>query len=169
MREVVRFSIILLLICLVSAGLLALIFDITEPRIIQQRQAEERRAIQEVLPQAPAVIEKVEAEGLTFYKAKDAEDRLIAYVFIASAYGYSSDIRTVVSLDPQGNIIEAQILEQKETPGIGSRVEEEEFLQQFKNKNFNQHFDTISGATISSSAVIESIRQTALEVLEYEK
>ena len=169
MKEIARFSIVLLLVCSVSAAFLAFIFDVAEPRIIQQRQAEERRAIQEVLPQAPAVIEKVEAEGLTFYKAKDAEDRLIAYVFIASAYGYSSDIRTVVSLDPQGNIIEAQILEQKETPGIGSRVEEEEFLQQFKNKNFNQHFDTISGATISSSAVIESIRQTALEVLEYEK
>ncbi|MFC1658915.1 FMN-binding protein [Candidatus Omnitrophota bacterium] len=169
MKEITRFSIVLFLICSVSAGLLAFIFDVAEPRIIQQRQEEEQRAIEEVLPLVPAQIEKVEEEGLTFYKAKDAEGSLIAYVFIASVYGYSSDISTVVSLDPQGRIIQVGILEQRETPGIGSRIEEEEFLQQFKKKNVNQQFDTVTGATISSGAVIESIRQRALEVLEHEQ
>lgn len=169
MREITRFSIVLFLICLVSGGFLALIFDIAEPRIIQQRQLEEKRAIEEVLPQVPEVIEKVQEEDLVFYKAKDAEGNLIAFVFITRAYGYSSDIRAVVSLSPQGNIIEVGILEHTETPGIGSRILEDEFLSQFKDKHINEEFDTITGATISSSAVIDSIKEKALEVLEYEQ
>jgi electron transport complex protein RnfG len=167
MKEIVRFGIILFLICLVSGGFLALIFDIAEPRIIQQRELEEKKAIQEVLPQAPQVIEKNEEGTLTFYQAKDAAGNLIAYVFIASVYGYSSDIRVVVSLSPQGNIIQARILEHRETPGIGSRITEDEFLNQFRNRHLSEQFDTITGATISSSAVIDAIKEKALEVLEY--
>jgi len=168
MREIAKFSIILFLICIVSGGLLALIFDVTGPRIIQQRQLEEKRAVEEVLPESPEVIEKIEEGDLILYKAKDADGDLIAYVFIADAYGYSSDIRTVVSLSPQGNIIEVMILEHKETPGIGSRIVEDEFLSQFKDKDINAQFDTISGATISSSAVIDSIKEKAREVLRHE-
>ncbi len=169
MRDITRFSIVLVSICLVSAGLLALIFDIAEPRIIQQRQLEEKKAIEEVLPQAPETIEKLQKEDLVFYKAKDAKGNLIAYVFIAQTYGYSSDIRTVVSLSPKGNIIAVKILQQSETPGIGSRITEDDFLGQFKNKDINEQFDTITGATISSGAVIDSIKEKAQEVLRYER
>ena len=169
MREVIRFSIVLLSICLVSGGFLALIFDLAEPRIIQQRELEEKRAIEEVLPEVPEMIQKIEEGDLVFYKARDAEDNLIAYVFIAESHGYSSDIRAVVSLSPQGNIIEVGILEHKETPGIGSRISEDDFLSQFTDKHISGQFDTITGATISSKAVIDSIKQRALEVLEYEE
>ena len=167
MKEITRYSIVLLVICLISAGMLALIYNIAEPRINQQRKLEEERAIEEVLPQAPDVIEKVEQEGLVFYKAKDAQGQFIAYVFITEAYGYSSNIRTVVSLKPNGKIMAIKVLEHQETPGIGSRITEDEFLNQFKNKNINEQFDAITGATISSGAVIDSIKEKAQEILQY--
>ena len=169
MKDITKFSIVLFSICLVSATLLALIFNITEPRIIQQRQLEEKRAIEEVLPQVPQAIEKIQDQDLVFYKAKDTEGNLIAYVFIAQAYGYCSDIRTVVSLNPEGNIIAIKILEHRETPGIGSGISEDDFLNQFKGKDINEKFDSITGATISSTAVIDSIKAKALEVLEHEQ
>ncbi len=169
MKEIVRLSAVLCLICLVSAFLLALIFDIAEPRIIEQKRLEEQRAIEEVLPQPADTIDKIQEEDLVFYKAKDSQGKLIAYVFIAKAYGYSSDIKTVVSLDSAGNIIKVRILEHAETPGIGSQVTEDKFLNQFKHKDINEQFDTITGATISSKAVIDSIRQKAQEVLSYER
>ena len=167
MKEITRYSIVLLVICLISAGMLALIYNIAEPRINEQRRLEEERAIEEVLPQAPDVIEKVEQEGLVFYKAKDAQGQFIAYVFITEAYGYSSNIRTVVSLKPNGKIMAIKVLEHQETPGIGSRITEDEFLNQFKNKNINEQFDAITGATISSGAVIDSIKEKAQEILQY--
>ena len=169
MKEIAKFSIILFFICSVSAALLALIFDIAEPRIIEQRRLEERRAIEEVLPQVPDDIEKVQEEDLTFYRAWDAQGNLIAYVLIAEGYGYSSNLKIVVGLKPDGNIMAVRILEQGETPGIGSRITEDDFLSQFKNKDVNEQFDTITGATISSTAVIDSIKEKALEVLSHER
>ena len=168
MKEIIRFSLVLLLICALSAGLLAVIFDIAHPRIVRQRQLEERRAIEEVLPVRPAGIEKIQQGQLVFYEAKDDTGRLIAYVFIAQAYGYSSDISAVAALRPAGDIIAVRILQQQETPGIGSRISQEDFLSQFKGKNINAGFDTIAGATISSQAVIEAIKEKALEVLNRE-
>jgi electron transport complex protein RnfG len=166
MRDIARFSLVLFLICVVSAGLLAFIFKITEPRIIEQRRLEEKRAVEKVLPEAPSAIEKIEKEDLVFFKAKDAEGNLFAYVVIAKRRGYSSDIKTVVSIDPEGKIMAVEILEHRETPGIGTRIEEEEFLNQFKNKKISGQFDTITGATISSRAVIESINEKVQEVLK---
>ena len=166
MKEMVRFSIVLFSICLVFAALLALIFDIAEPRIIEQRRLEEKEAIEEVLPQAPEAIEKIEKEDLVFYEAKDGKGNIIAYVFIAPARGYSGDIKTVVSLKPEGDIIAVKVIEQHETPGIGSRISDDDFLNQFKNKDINAQFDTITGATISSTAVIKSIKNKAQGVLE---
>jgi electron transport complex protein RnfG len=167
MKDITRFSIVLFSICIISALLLACIFDIAEPRIQEQRRLEEKKAIQGVLPALPDTIEKVEDQDLVFYKAKDTQGNLIAYVFIAEGYGYSSDIRTVVSLTPEGNIVEAKILEQLETPGIGSQITEEDFLSQFKDKRFDAEFDTITGATISSTAVIDSIKEAAERILKY--
>jgi electron transport complex protein RnfG len=169
MKEMAKFSIVLFSICFVSAALLALIFDIAEPRITEQRRLEEKRAIEEVLPEAPEVTEKIEDGDLIFYKAGDAQGNLIAYVFITQVYGYSSDIRTVVSLSSSGNIIAVKVLEQRETPGIGSRITEDDFLNQFKNKNINEQFDTITGATISSEAIINSIKEKAQELLKHEQ
>ena len=169
MKDITRFSIVLFLICMISALLLAFIFDIAEPRIQEQRRLEEKKAIQGVLPLVPDTIEKIQEQDLVFYKAKDAQGNLIAYVFIVEGYGYSSDIKTVVSLTPEGNIIKAKILEQLETPGIGSQIIGEDFLGQFKDKHFDDDFDTITGATISSTAVIDSIKEKALEVLNHER
>ena len=166
MKEIARFSTVLFLICLISAGMLSLINSIAEPRIMEQRKLEESRAIKEVLPQEAGSIEKVEKDDLVFYKAKDSEGNLIAYVFIASDYGYSSQIKTVVSLSPAGEIIDVSILEQRETPGVGSGILEEDFLSQFRGRNINRQFDTITGATISSAAVIDSIKAMGLEVLK---
>jgi len=166
MKDITRYSIVLFSICLVSAGMLSLIYNIAEPRIVEQRKLQEEKAIKEVLPQEPVEIEKIEEEDLVFYKAKDIKGNLIAYVFICEARGYASDIRTVISLKPQGSIIAVKVLEQRETPGVGTRITEDEFLNQFKNKNVNGQFDTITGATISSTAVINSIKEKAQKVLK---
>lgn len=169
MKDITRFSMTLLLICVVSAGMLALIHSIAEPRIIEQQRLIEEEAIKEVLPQKPNEIEKIEEEDLVFFKAKDAKGDLMAYVFIAQGRGYSSDIKIVVSLDSKGNIIAIKVLEQAETPGVGTRVTGDEFLNQFKDKHINEQFDTITGATISSTAVINSIKDNALRILDYGK
>lgn len=166
MKDLVKYSLVLFLVCVISAAFLALVFRIAQPRIIEQRILEERRAVERVLPRIPEAIEKIERDTLVYYAAKDEAGRLIAYVLIAQAWGYSSDIRSVFSITPEGEIISVHILEHQETPGIGARIEEDEFLAQFKSRQFHEEFDAITAATISSRAVIESIKKQAEEFLK---
>ncbi len=70
-----------------------------------------------------------------------------------------------------------RVIEQKETPGIGSRITDEEFYEKFDNLNCatgvqlakikikNNEFDAISGATESCKAM-ENIINKALEILK---
>ena len=48
-------------------------------------------------------------------------------------------------------------MEHLETPGLGARIEEEEFLDQFIGKP--EKIDAITGATISSTAVIDTVEE----------
>ena len=48
-----------------------------------------------------------------------------------------------------------------ETSGFGSKVAEEPFISSVKGTNIGDSVDTISGATISSSAVVDGINQAA--------
>ena len=167
MKDNLRFGFTLFIICVAAASLLSLVYAVTEPKITQQREKKEQSAIKQVLPEAEEIKEKVEKE-FTYYQAKDARGEHIGYIFITQEKGYSSDIKIAVSMDTKGEIISVEILEQKETPGIGSRITEGPFLNKFKNKNALSlsDADTISGATISSSAVIKAIKEAADKILK---
>jgi len=57
------------------------------------------------------------------------------------------------------------VLKQKETPGLGSAITKMSFLQQFIGKSLKdrlapkEDIDTITGATISTRAVCDGIKQ----------
>lgn len=129
---------------------------------------------------------------------KDENYRPSGYVFIAKKYGYSSVIETMVGIKRDGSITGVRILNQNETPGLGAKIVEilsdktlksalkglfsgkkepeknilPYFTEQFKGVNVKNidisKTDAITGATISSRAVVESIRKKGLEILNAE-
>jgi electron transport complex protein RnfG len=137
---------------------------LTSSRIIAQAQAEEEAGLKEVVPQGAHFEAVKSGEKTLYYKAHDKEGRLIGVAFKALAKGYSSDIETLVGMLPDGTILAIKILNQNETPGLGSRVAEPEFRAQFKNKKDVSTIQAITGATISSRAVIDSVQKKAEEV-----
>ena len=126
---------------------------------------------------------------------KDENYRPSGYVFIAKKYGYSSVIETMVGIKRDGSITGVRILNQNETPGLGAKIVEilsdktlksalkglfsgkrepeknilPYFTEQFKGVNVKNidisNIDAITGATISSKAVVESIKEKAQEIL----
>jgi len=118
---------------------------------------------------------------------KDENYRPSGYVFIAKKYGYLSVIETMVGIKRDGSITGVRILNQNETPGLGAKIVEilsdktlksalkglfsgkkepeknilPYFTEQFKGVNVKNidisNTDAITGATISSKAVVESI------------
>ncbi len=107
---------------------------------------------------------------------------VVGYAFKAFGSGYSSIIETMVSVDTSGTIKKIRIISQKETPGLGARCVEDQPVnpkkkqwttQQFVGKTVDQlkvdkdggPIVSITGATITSRAITNSIREKLSELL----
>ena len=190
-NDYLRYALILTVICLAAAGLLSVVHRVTQPRINAQRLAEEQRSLKDVFPDAAAFEPVREGEEILYYNALDRQKRVVGYAFKAVRRGYSSDIVTMAGMTPDGRIVRIKILSQNETPGLGARIAEviqkETFwdvvLRRVKVLSqprpwFQERFDgqdaaalsgtvdAITGATISSSAVIASVQERAAEILQ---
>lgn len=166
MKEMVRYGLILSVICIVASGLLAAVNSLTKARIVAQAQENEEDSLREIIPAGENFLPVKKGEEIIYYKVNDKEGKFIGVAFKAYGDGYSSDIVTLVGMTPEGAITAIKVLEQNETPGLGTRVAEPAFSSQFSNKgikNLNQ-IQAISGATISSTAVIDSVREKAREI-----
>lgn len=168
MKEMLRYGFILALICIVASGLLAGVNYLTKPRIIAQAQAEEQNSLKEVLPEAVRFESVKSAQDILYYKAYNKEDKLLGIAFKASTKGYSSIIETMVGMTKDGTINAIKVLSQNETPGLGAGITEVSFTGQFANKNIQDlsGVQAITGATISSKAVIDSVKNKAGEIRE---
>ncbi|PIP19035.1 MAG: hypothetical protein COX41_05105 [Candidatus Omnitrophica bacterium CG23_combo_of_CG06-09_8_20_14_all_41_10] len=164
MREMFRFGFILGIICIVAGGLLAGVNSLTKPRIFAQAQAEERLGLKEVLPDADRFEAVEEKEEIIYYKGHNKDGKFIGAAFKAVGKGYSSTIETLVGMLKDGTIVAIKVLSQNETPGLGARVAEPEFTAQFNNIRDLSKVQAITGATISSRAVIELVKKRAEEI-----
>ena len=166
MKELIRYGLILALICSVAAGLLAGMNSLTKSRIIAQAQAEEEASLREVIPEGVYFEAVKSGSDIIYYKAYAQERKLIGFAFKASGKGYSSTIETMVGMKNDGTITTIKILSQNETPGLGAQVTKPSFSKQFNHKNLQglSEVQAITGATISSKAVIDSVKKKAEEV-----
>ncbi len=182
-----KYGIILGLICLIATGLLASVNFLTKPRIIAEAQKEIEASLKEVLPEAKN-FEPVKFQNETiYYKGLAENNAFIGVAFIARGKGYSSLIETMVGMKPDGTIIAIKVLNQNETPGLGSRICEIKdnttifdilkgkkqnaslkpwFQEQFSGKKISQidNINAITGATISSRAIINVVKNKAVEI-----
>ncbi|MFH1202152.1 MAG: RnfABCDGE type electron transport complex subunit G [Candidatus Omnitrophota bacterium] len=158
---------ILFIICLVSSLILGLTYNLVHKRIELQAREEEGQALLVVLPQAKEFA-KDQLKDFTYYKGT-SDSQLIGYVLRLEAIGYAGPIQMLVGMDKTGLIQGVEILSQQETPGLGSRITEIKpgqncpwFLEQFKGKDKTkldlENIQAITGATISSKAVVETVR-----------
>ena len=164
MKEIIRYGFILSLICIVASGLLAGAYSLTTAKIIAQALAEEEAGLKQVIPQAVRFEPVKSGSGIAYYKAYNKDGVALGVAFKTSAKGYSSPIDTIVGMAGDGTITTIKILNQNETPGVGARVTEKSFTSRFANKNDISGVQAISGATISSKAVIESVKRKADEI-----
>jgi len=178
MKEIIKFTLPLVIICIISAIALACTFAIARP-IIESNQLEEiRQSLEKVMPYADSfeqIGENLELDGViieTVFKARQS-GKTIGLAAIVATPGYQDMIKFMIGFEIQKaagivsfRISDIKILELLETPGVGSRVGEEDFLAQFRSRNPGQDFDTITGATISSSAMIHAVKEASLKLME---
>jgi len=165
MNENKKYILVLFLICFLAGVMLSFVYNLTQARIEERKKEAFDTAIHEFFPQAKK-IKELKKEDFNYYQANDEEGSILGYIFICEAKGYSSTIKAIVATEPDGKIKEIKILEQNETPGIGTRITEDEFLNRFKGKKKEDSIDTISGATVSSRSLIKAIKENLNKIFQ---
>ncbi len=160
MNASLKSMIVLLSICLVIAVAMAAINEITAPKIAAAAEAAEQEALRAVLPEADG-FEPVEGEYPESVSAVWRASNRCGYAVMLSAKGYDSSkpMSIAVGFDEEGTLLSCSVVSASgETTGIGTKVTESSFLEQFVGKDETlSDVDAISGATISSSAFIHAV------------
>ena len=147
---------VLVIICMVMSGLLALTNGATAPIIAAAEAKANEEARLEVLSAADT-FEKVEADGLPdavreVYKAANGAG--YTFSLTTTGYGGKNTLKMTVGIDGEGKLTGVKVLSHKETPGLGSKITaDENFYGQFPGLDAAgaAAADTISGATFSSN------------------
>jgi len=173
----------LTVITLVAGLSLGYVFQWTKEPIAKAQMEKQLRAIQAVIQgyDNNPVTEKYKVatpdgqDSLEFFPAKVNGEMIGIAVRTKSSKGYSGDIWLMVGFNMKGDIQQVVVIEHKETPGLGSKMSDIKFLNQFYGKNPSQmkmkvkkdggEVDAITGATISSRAFSEAV-QLAYETFQ---
>ena len=167
MTSTKQMVITLFAVALVCSIVLSFVYSFTAPRIENTQKELILASLREVITAA----EFVEVIPETLWHAQDSAGNLIGMVFRVFPQGYAAPIPITVGLDRDGKITGVRIATagegMKETPGLGAKILEPDFKDQFLAKEASQvlltqdggEIDGITAATISSRAVCSGIKQ----------
>lgn len=178
MQKMLKLIAPVVVICFASGLLLATVNRVTAPSIANANEKRKVGALNIVLPahdNTPLVDTldtTFEEQSWTFHIARQNQALVGAAVESSVDSGYAGKIIIMVGIKADGSVNAISILEQKETPGLGAKIEEPTFKDQFQSRSLKNtvwkvkkdggDIDQITAATISSKAVTEAVHR-ALE------
>lgn len=186
-----RYGALLGLVALLCTAVSTGIFFLTKDKIDEAMAAQQRELLLQVIPQAyfdnnlveSAVIpqnENLLGIQKIYFAKKDGKISAYAYETTAPD-GYSGNIRLLVGLTPQGEVLGVRVIEHHETPGLGDKIELRisNWILSFSNQPINENnlnewavkkdggkFDQFSGATITPRAIVNQTKRSALVMLK---
>ena len=183
MRAIALRMIVTLTVVAILAGLaLARSYQYAHPLIEANKLKELKEAIFVVLPGAERY-DEIQVGKTTVYRGMDVAGSLIGYAFIASGGGFQGKLKIMIGIGSELIALTGiRVLESLETPGLGAKITEAPFESQFsgleisppvqyvKNRRPDEpkapnEIDAITGATISSKAVVHIINTAASAVV----
>ena len=163
-KDFVLPPLVLTVIAGVTTAALVLTEGVTTPIIEEQQAAAADAARVAVLPEADSftqcTVEEMPEGGIDAYQA----DNGAGYVITAAAKGNGGQLRVMVGIGSDGLITGTEVLVNNETQGLGSRVSEHDFMDQYIGKDSTlEGVQAISGTTISSNAFSNAVK-TAYQI-----
>ncbi|MBN1445719.1 MAG: RnfABCDGE type electron transport complex subunit G [Candidatus Omnitrophica bacterium] len=178
-KEIITGIIVLLIISMTSGCLLSWVYGATKPRIDEQKKIEAARINREIFPEGAKFSDTITENGMTYVEVYSADGGLAGRVFDVTSAGYGGPVAVKIGIDGELRIKGVRILSHTETPGLGSKISDIGFLDQFKDKFGNTlclkkdsaegTVDAITGATISSRAVADGIKKLQEKLSRAEK
>jgi len=173
----------LVLISAFAALLLGLTYIPTSAQLEENIIAAQKEILSGLMPDAQN-FEPVEgaenAEGereILYYRAVDDSGNIMGYAFFQEQRGSQGQIIVAGAVDSSfSNVLGMDVLSHEETPGLGARITTQEFQSQFRDIPVSQlalsssggSIDALTGATISSRAVVNALDTKIGEIEEAE-
>lgn len=173
----------LLVITFIASASLGGIYELTKEPIAAAKLEKKNNAIRQVIPEfdnipTDDVYKKaVDGDTLYFYPGMKGGEPSGTAVETFSNLGFSGKIKIMVGFLPDGTINDVAVLEHKETPGLGEKMERKksDWSIQFQGKNPESFrlmvkkdggdVDAITASTISSRAFCDAVTR-AYETLK---
>jgi len=188
MKKFIETVSLLLIICVLAAASLTVVYNTTKDKIAEQKRIALLKSLKEVLPAAESYEEVTTTAApvhattsmTTVWRGLSQDKKIVGYAIYTKTRGYSGDIGLIFGVDEENKIAGIKILEQSETPGLGSKIGDKWFLAQFiglsvlnkeeialKRDNVKEgKIDSITAATISSRAVIKAVHQGIEKIIK---
>ena len=170
----------LTVVCVFVGGVLAGVNELTREPIANSKKLKLESAIKEVVPEFDnSPTEEVyfgkvgEGDSLKIYPAKKEGQLIGVAVESNTMKGFSGEIRIIVGLDTDGDVINYAVLQHAETPGLGDKMDPwfktDKNKQSIIGKNLSKgklsvskdggEVDAITAATISSRAFLDAVNR----------
>lgn len=140
----------LVMICLIVTAALAFTYGITAPTIQKNLEALEKKAAAEVLGDTVGVALKTQVKS------------------------YGGKMELMVGISSEGSVTGVKILTHQDTPGLGTQPMESDYLEQYigltalpaSHIDDDEQVDAVTGATISSNAIYNGVKQALSDYTE---
>lgn len=188
-KSMIKDALILFAITLVAGLLLGFVYDVTKEPIAQQKAKAKAEACKNVFAAAETFEPMLNEDGSTAYfmagkdsnvdinevmRALDSAGQLMGYVITVTDHeGYGGDIQFSMGVTLDGTLNGISLLSISETAGLGMKAGDV-LVPQFANKKVesftytksgsmnDSEIDTISGATITTNAIVNGVNSGLL-------
>ena len=155
----------LLLICAIVALVLSFVNTVTREKIAQNETEQKRTAMVELFGSDKieyTELDRIESDGerveAVYHVAEDGST--VGYSVLVLSPGFGGDVQLMVAVTADKTVIGVKIVSMSETPGLGTRVDDADYLSQYAGVTAGlsaSEVDMISGATKSSKAVLNGV------------
>jgi len=185
-----RGALTLIIMAMLAAALLATVDRFTAPHIADNIAAERLKSLRAVLPvdsydNEPHldIITALDPEllgsdkPLPIYRARLGTEPIAAVITTVAPNGFSGYIHLLVAVRFDGEVTGVRVIEHRETPGLGDKIEagKSNWMRGFRGlhltdpltdewvlKRDGGKFDQITGATVTSRAVLQAVHKAVL-------
>jgi len=169
----------LVLISVIMSGALSYVYLKTKGPIEVAEQQKEINAIKQVLPEFDndPNTSKTEQDGVIVYQLTRQNLPVGYAIKTFTEKGFGGHVELMAGFLPDGSINSVTVLTHKETPGLGTKMTDPKFSDQFLGKNPAEFIlkvkkdggqvDAITAATVSSRAYCDALQRayTALKTV----
>ena len=183
-------GLILAVIAAVCTSLVALTYSGTKDRIVANEQAWLEQSLKPALAGVEYDNNLIETtltialphelpgnEPVLVYRALFNSEPVAALFVVTALDGFSGPIKLLIGIEAEGTVTAVRVLKHHETPGLGDFIDstKSDWIEQFEDRSLSDpdrllwalsrdggEFDQVTGASITSRAVLKAIKETLL-------